>query len=611
MRHLRHASALLALGLSAMQTTTTPAFAQATTAPETAKTTPAYEPPRQRDAQGRVLGPARAGWWNDAVFYQVFVRSFKDASLGHGSDDGVGDINGLIEKLDYLNDGDPNTTSDLGVTALWLMPMHPSPSYHGYDVTDYYGINPDYGTLDDFRRLVAECHKRGIKVIIDLVLNHCSSKHPMFIEAQDPKSPKHEWFIFTDKDPGWRGPWGQQVWHRLRSGPGAGASYYGLFSAEMPDLNYRSPAASAAMLDAVKFWIDPKPAKDGPAKGDPINADGYRLDAIRHLVEDGKIQENTRETHDWLKQFRAFYKGVNPEAFTIGEAWTSSELASSYVGDQLDAVFEFDLSYAMVDAAKTGKAKRVIDAQEKVLRCYPPGQYGRFLTNHDQNRVMSELKGDTDAMRSAAHMLLLGPGIPFIYYGEELGIAGTKPDPNLRLPMPWAPRRNAGFTAGTPWRKPPAEFQSVNVETQSRQADSLLSLYRQLIRVRSATPALRLGDYQALSAGDPGVYAFVRTLTTPPPEGAPKDAKPTTESVLVVLNITGKAIGRVSLELPGAAPGSAPVAGTLTTDLLDDGFKALPWPTPVERLEPHSARVIRIEPVVEARPPAAPSPVVR
>jgi len=601
--HHTHLAAALAAGLLVMSVPR--AIAQATIAPETAKATPAYQPPREFDAQGRVLGPARAGWWNDAVFYQVFVRSFKDASFGPGSDDGIGDINGLIEKLDYLNDGDPTTKSDLGVTALWLMPIHPSPSYHGYDVTDYYGIHPDYGTLDDFRRLVSECHKRGIKVIIDLVLNHCSDNHPMFVEAQDPKSPTHQWFIFTDKDPGWRGPWNQQVWHKLRDGPGAGKSYYGLFSAKMPDINYRNPEASAAMLDAVRFWIDPKPAKDGPAKGEPINADGYRLDAIRHLVEDGKVQENIRETHDWLKQFRTFYKGVNPEAFTIGEAWTSSELAASYVGDQLDAVFEFDLSYALVDAAKTGKAKRVIEAQEKVLRCYPPGQYGRFLTNHDQNRVLSELKGDAGAMRSAAHMLLLGPGIPFIYYGEELGVAGMKPDPELRLPMPWSPRRNAGFTAGKPWKAPPREFQAVNVETQSRKPDSLLSLYRRLVHLRNATPALRLGDYQAVTAGDPGVYAFVRTLATPPPVGAPKDAKPTVQSVLVVMNITGKAIGRVSLELP------AGTSGEPGADLLDDAFKALPWPTPVERLEAHSARVILLEPPAEPKPAATPGPVVR
>lgn len=587
---------------------TSPVLGQATTAPETGKTAPVYTPPRERDSAGRVTGPGRAGWWNDAVFYQVFVRSFKDASAGPGSDDGIGDINGLIEKLDYLNDGDPNTKSDLGVTALWLMPMHPSPSYHGYDVTDYYGIHKDYGTLEDFRRLVSECHKRGIRVVIDLVLNHCSAQHPMFIEAQDPKSDKHSWFIFQDREPGWRGPWDQQVWHKVRSGPGAGKTYYGLFSREMPDINYRAEAASNAMLDAVRFWIDPSPAKDGPAKGEPIAIDGYRLDAIRHLIEDGKVQENTLETHEWLKKFRAFYKKVNPEAFTIGEAWTSSELASSYVGDQLDAVFEFDLSYAMVDAARTGKAKRVIEAQEKVLRCYPPGQYGRFLTNHDQNRVMSELKGDEGAMRSAAHMLLLGPGIPFIYYAEELGVAGVKPDPDLRLPMPWTPRRNAGFTAGTPWRRVPREYQQVNVETESREPGSLLNLYRRLVHLRNQTPTLRVGDYRVIEAGDPGVYAFTRTVTIPVPEGAPKDAKPTVEGVLVVLNLTGKAIGRVTLDVPG---GPATLGGVLGADLLDDGFKALPWPTPVERLEPHSARVIQIGAAGEARPVVPAGPVVR
>jgi glycosidase len=594
------------------------ALGQATVAPGTGKDAPAYEPPRTRDAEGRVTGPGggRAGWWNDVVFYQVFVRSFKDSGSGPLADDGIGDIAGLIEKLDYLNDGDPKTTSDLGIGALWLMPMHPSPSYHGYDVTDYYGINAEYGTLEDFRRLVRECHKRGIKVIIDLVLNHCSDEHPMFVRAQDPKNPEHGWFIFSDRDPGWRGPWNQQVWHRLRAGPSAGRQYYGLFSRDMPDINYRNEAASAAMLDAVRFWIDPRAGKaagagagvgqgGGGTDAEPIGIDGYRLDAIRHLIEDGKVQENTLDTHEWLKKFRAFYKGVRPDAFTIGEAWTSTEMASSYVGDQLDAVFEFDLSYAMVEAARTGNAKRIIDAQDKVLRFYPPGQYGRFLTNHDQTRVMTELKGDAAAARSAAHMLLLGPGIPFVYYAEELGVAGAKPDPELRLPMPWNARRNAGFTSGRPWKNPPKEFRSVNVETQSADEASLLSLYRRLIHLRNQAPALRVGDYRSVKASDPAVYAFVRSVSTPVRAGGAGGGPGTaTQSVLVVMNLSARTLGRVSLELPEG------VAGALGADLLDGAFRALPMPAPIERLGPHSARVIVIEPAGSAG--AAPAgPVTR
>ena len=180
--------------------------------------------------------PKSGGWWQDAVFYEVFVRSFAD-----GSGDGKGDFKGLTQKLDYLNDGNPNSTSDLGVTALWLMPVNPSPSYHGYDVTDYLGINPDYGSLADFKTFLSEAHKRGIKVIIDWVINHTSDRHPWFKAALNPQSPYRGWYIFSPNDPGNLGPWGQVVWHPAS----AGGFYYGVFSDQMPDLNLANPAVTA------------------------------------------------------------------------------------------------------------------------------------------------------------------------------------------------------------------------------------------------------------------------------------------------------------------------------------------------------------------------------
>ena len=174
--------------------------ASATPIPPTATTIPSTATAIPSPTQTQVN--ASFPWWNDAVFYELSVRSFYDSN-----GDGIGDFNGLIEKLDYLNDGDPNTTTDLGITGIWLLPIHPSPSTHGYDVTDYYAVNPQYGTMDDFRRLVDEAHRRGIRVIIDLVINHTSNQHPWFIQSQDPKSPYRDWYIWADVDPGWKGPW--------------------------------------------------------------------------------------------------------------------------------------------------------------------------------------------------------------------------------------------------------------------------------------------------------------------------------------------------------------------------------------------------------------------
>jgi glycosidase len=507
-----------------------------------------FAPQRERDAAGNVIGPGRAGWWNDAVFYEVFVRSFKDSASGPLAGDGIGDIPGLIEKLDYLNDGDPKTTTDLGVTGLWLMPINPSPSYHGYDITDYFGVNPPYGTMDDLKRLIAECHKRGIHVILDLVLNHCSDQNPWFDGAVNLSNPKHDWFIWSDTDPGWRGPWGQRVWHRTEAEGGVARWYYGLFSAKMPDLNYRTPAVSQEMLRVVDFWID---------KSHGVGADGYRLDAVRHLIEDGQVQENTIETHEWLKKFHAECRKDNPGAMSIGEVWTSSETASTYVGDELDLTFEFDLAAAMTDAAKTGKARPVVEAQARVLRCYPPGQYGRFLSNHDQRRIMTSLGDDSAAMRSAAAMLLLGPGVPFIYYGEELGMTGDKPDERLRTPMQWTPEPGGGFTEGKPWETLAGDVFRRNVKTESSSESSLLTVYRDLIRLRTQTPALCTGGYWPVNCSNDGVYAFIRGDAPDAAVGEKDPARAEAERVskgegarLVLINLSGRVVRDYELHAP-------------------------------------------------------------
>ena len=229
-----------------------------------------------------VKGTGGQPWWNDTTFYEIFVRSFYDSD-----GDGAGDLNGLIGKLDYLNDGDPTTTSDLGVTGIWLMPIMASPSYHGYDVTDYYQVNPEYGTNEDFKRLIEEAHKRGIRVIIDLVLNHTSAEHPWFIESQDPNSPKRDWYVWSDEEPQGKG------WHPGKNG----GYYYGYFGEHMPDLNYKNPAVTEEMQKVVRFWLE------------EMGADGFRLDAVKYLYEDGKRIEHTPATHEWLKGFPQVLQG--------------------------------------------------------------------------------------------------------------------------------------------------------------------------------------------------------------------------------------------------------------------------------------------------------------
>ncbi len=507
------------------------AFGQATTNQDAKRT----DAPAQRDA---ALAAATGGWWDDAVFYEIFVRSFADSTTGPLAGDGVGDLRGLIEKLDTLNDGDPSTTDDLGITGIWLMPIFESPSYHGYDTVDYYKIDSEYGTNADFEELMREAHKRGIRIILDLVINHSSRRHPWFLDSAANENGKRDWYIWSDERPTFVGPWNQNVWHAAR-----GSYYYGIFSPSMPDLNFRNEEVTKAIFDITRFWLE---------KG----ADGYRLDAIRHLIEDGPVQENTPDTFNWLARFKDTYKAADPEALAIGEVWTSSEDSAPYVGEQMDMVFDFDLSYAMMDSAKTGRADRVSQTQQNVNRLYPPGQYGRFLTNHDQPRVMTTLS-DAGAARVAAMMLLTGPGVPFIYYGEEIGMTGDKPDPEIRTPMPWT--AEGGFTSGTPWKDfktPPAEL---NLAAQQNDPDSLWSLYRDLIRLRNEHPALRSGAAAVVAAGKPGIYATVR-------------GERSERRVLVAINLADKPAEDVSIDVSGqnVIAAGGPVWGGIPATLKDE-----------------------------------------
>jgi glycosidase len=453
-------------------------------------------------------------WWNDSVFYEIFVRSFYDSN-----GDGIGDFNGIIAKLDYLNDGNPKTTTDLGVSGIWLMPINPSPSYHGYDVTDYYTVNTQYGTMEDFKKLLAEAHKRGIRVIIDLVMNHTSSQHPWFIDSRDPNSPKRNWYIWSATNPGYSGPWGENVWY-----PSGGAYYYAIFWDGMPDLNYTNPEVRTQMKDVARFWLQ------------DVGVDGFRLDAAKHIVEDGQTQENTTANHAWWKEFHTAYKAVKPQALSIGEVWSSTDAVAAYLqGDELDMAFNFDLAGLIMGNVNSGFASGLGSAIKVSVSAFPTAQYGTFLTNHDQNRVISQLGEDGDKAKNAAAILLTIPGAPFIYYGEEIGMTGSKPDERIRTPMQWAADYKAGFTTGTLWESLSTNYVERNVAVETADPNSLLSLYRTLIQIRNQHAALRVGAFTLVNSSSSKVLAYIRQSKE--------------ETVLVIINLSKEQLTDYGLTL--------------------------------------------------------------
>jgi glycosidase len=484
----------------------------------------------QAPVDQRPPGTASTAWWNGAVVYELFVRSFQDSN-----GDGKGDLQGLIDRLDHLNDGDPSTTTDLGVDAIWLMPIQPSPSYHGYDVTDYDGVNPDYGAPADLDRLVAECHRRGIKVILDLVLNHSSSQHPWFLDSSSSAfSARRDWYLWRGSDPGWQQPWttsgGSSTWHAM-----GGAFYYGVFWGGMPDLNWTNAAVRSEMGAVASRWL---------GRG----ADGFRLDAVRYLVENGggSYQQDQPETHRFLKEFAAGVRAAKPDAMLVGEAWADTATIAPYYGstgtvpggDELPLLFDFPLADAVVSGVASGTASGIAAALDAAWRTYPRGAADApFLTNHDQVRVATRLGADPARLRLAAAILLTLPGTPFLYYGEEIGMQnGTcAGDECKRTPMAWDATAGGGFTTGTPWW-PPAPG-GASVAAQTADPASLLSRYRQLIRARGASPALRRGELTAIAGPASGVLAFARS------GGG--------ETVLAAHNLGG-GFASATLALPGA-----------------------------------------------------------
>ena len=481
----------------------------------------------------------RADWWKRAVIYQVYPRSFADSD-----GDGIGDIPGILGKLDYLQ--------ELGIDAIWLSPVYTSPQYdNGYDVADYRGIDPLFGTMEDMDRLIAEAGKRGIRILMDLVLNHSSDRHPWFLSARESReSPYHDYYIWKDGAGAEEGDdassFGEDSWVWV---PEIRQYYYCQFSPRQPDLNWNNPALRAELYDMIRWWID---------KG----VGGFRLDVVDHLGKDPAIgaRIDGPELHARVREMSAavFQK---PGLVTVGEAWSATtEGAKLYTapdGSELSMVFQF--KPFLLDRAPGGekwdtaplslvRLKKTFAQWQREL--HGKGWNSLFWENHDLPRIVSRW-GEEGAYREASAkmlaILLFGmEGTPFIYQGQELGMtnihltAGEYQDvetrnmidarrargipeeailrsayamgrDNARTPMQWSAEENAGFTAGTPWLPVNPNYPRVNAAEQTGRADSVLECYRRLIRLRREHPVFTEGDFQLLLPEDEDIFAYTRT----------------------------------------------------------------------------------------------------
>lgn len=493
-----------------------------------------------------IITPNESGWWRDDVFYEIFVRSFFDTNAN-----GKGDLAGVTAKLDYLNDGDPASTTDLGIDGVWLMPIFESPSYHGYDVVDYLQIDSEYGTLEQFDTLIAEAHARGIKVIIDLVLNHTSNQHPWFLSAkQGPDAPYRDYYVWRDSrpSPGWTQPWGSgEVWHYERE---SDSFYYGVYWSGMPDLNWKNPVVEEEFVGIMKFWL---------ARG----VDGFRVDAARYLVEseDGQLADQP-ETHDVFQRLRHTIHQEYPEAMFVAEAWTSNNTVAEYYGEgnEFQLAFNFDIANAIIGSLNAGSRSEIHQANYVSSTAFDDrGFEAPFLTNHDHVRVMRQLGSSTERAKLAVALLMAQPGTPFLYYGEEIGMVGgpqsNSRDEDKRTPMVWdATSPQFGFTtASSSWFGNGApEAVGVDVASQQADPDSLWNVYRALIALRRASPALSKGEASrpSIDGGGDGPFAMLRT-------GAAG------ERVLLVANLATTATGPFTVAVEGT-PTVLHAEGTIT-----------------------------------------------
>ncbi len=402
--------------------------------------------------------------------YEIFVRSFQDFN-----GDGKGDFDGLQSRLDYLNDGNPNTYSDLGIGLIWLMPINPSPSYHGYDVTNYKAVNPEYGNMEQFKEMLASAHQRGIKVIMDLVLNHTSTNHPWFVKSAANDSFYRDFYRWENTAINSSGPWGQQVWHNRN-----GKYYYGVFWSGMPDLNYNYKPVRDSIFDMAKFWLK------------EVGVDGFRLDAVTYLYEEGNTLKHHPKTLAFWKEFKDSCKTWNPNAYLVAEVWDPQDVIKQYAPN-FDHCFEFGVAGGNLTAINEGNPNNLRNALTYALANY---DFSNFLTNHDQDRIASIFGNNQAKLKAAASLLLTQPGTPYLYYGEEVAMLGSKPDENIRRPMQWSTGSYAGFTTGFPWRPLNTNYAQYNVATLKADSNSIWNHYRKLIHFRNQYEAVHSGAYK-------------------------------------------------------------------------------------------------------------------
>jgi maltose alpha-D-glucosyltransferase / alpha-amylase len=473
-------------------------------------------------------------WYRDAIIYQLHVKSFFDSN-----DDGVGDFEGVTRKLDYIK--------DLGVSAIWLMPFYPSPLRDdGYDIADYRGINPSFGTMRDFRRLVKEAHARGLRVITELVINHTSDQHPWFQKSRcaKPGSAARDFYVWSDTDQKYTGTriifldtepsnWS---WD-----PVAKAYYWHRFYSHQPDLNFDNPRVLEAVLDVMRYWLD-------------MGVDGLRLDAIPYLIErEGTNCENLRETHDVIKKIRAALDAGYPDRMLLAEANQWPEETAQYFGDadECHMAFHFPLMPRMYMALAQEDRHPVTDIMRQTPEIPERCQWAIFLRNHDEltlemvtdrerdylwtfyaneprarinlgirRRLASLLDNDRRKIELLNSLLLSMPGTPVLYYGDEIGMGDNiylGDRDGVRTPMQWSPDRNGGFSRTDPARlflpaiqDPIYGFDAVNVEAQLRSPASLLNWTRRLIAIRRNHPAFGRGTLRFLYPANRKVLAYIR-----------------------------------------------------------------------------------------------------
>lgn len=432
--------------------------------------------------------------WPYGVNYEVFVRSFADSNR-----DGIGDFRGLTSRLDYLK--------ELGVGGLWLMPIMPSPTYHKYDVVDYKAVDPEYGTKEDFQKLVSEAHQRGIRILVDLIVNHTGSEHPWFKSAKEGKSsPYRNYYVWADKD-----SIREQIskkstsldsdnikqWHAVNEDT-LSEHYYGFFWGGMPDLNLDNPKVRQEFVEIGKYWLQ------------EMNVDGFRLDAAKHIFPADRATDN----HSFWIWFRDEMQKIKPEVYLVGEVWSKAEDVAPYLKG-LPALFNFDMGYAITKVVRAGVDTIDLMATYKKINDYYNQSTNEFidavfLKNHDQNRILSELDGDQKKARIAAGILFTLPGTPYVYYGEEIGMLGMKPDEYIREPFIWD--NDAKDQSQTRWEEPKYSNDQTVVPYVKQKDDpaSLYNFYKRFIQYRNSSRVLTYGNLDATPLKINEVVSFIR-----------------------------------------------------------------------------------------------------